>query len=174
MVWRWQYPTIIEHESESFIPESLRLTTPSTLTMSSRRMRYQLGPYTFTIHVQHPNPAFQFLFFGSWATIIAPMYIMEHDIQVWNQSSNGYTMPYPRLSENLTAMIQQYFDDEVATCNAGNTPFRSRTHISTATIKVRWQERGCYVSFSGSTSDYVLRVSSRIIGATISSTAAQD
>ncbi len=48
---------------------------------------------------------------------------MQHDIQLWSQSSNGYTLPDPTPSgSNATAIIDQYFYDEVATCNAGITP----------------------------------------------------
>ena len=54
--------------------------------------------------------------------LLAPNYVTQHDVALWNQSSNGYTLPYPTLSGNLTNRIYQYFVDEVSTCNAGATP----------------------------------------------------
>ena len=45
---------------------------------------------------------------------------MQNDISVWNQS--GYTLPYSSLNGNETAKIYQYFVDEAATCNTGETP----------------------------------------------------
>jgi peptide/nickel transport system substrate-binding protein len=80
------------------------------------------GPLSFTMHVEHPNSAFPFLMAGEWATILAPNYVMQHDLATWNQTSNGYSLPFPTLSGNLSARISQYFSDLVATCNAGNTP----------------------------------------------------
>ncbi|MHB8566037.1 MAG: ABC transporter substrate-binding protein [Nitrososphaerales archaeon] len=80
------------------------------------------GPLSFGMHIQHPNTAFPYLMAGEWATILAPNYIMQHDLAMWNQSSNGYTLPFPTLSGNLSNRISQYFSDLVATCNSGNTP----------------------------------------------------
>jgi peptide/nickel transport system substrate-binding protein len=81
------------------------------------------GPLSLTIHINNPNAAFPFLIgSNSWADILAPTYIMQHDIAIWN--SSGYTLPFPSLpsSGNETALINEYFQDEIATCNAGATP----------------------------------------------------
>ena len=80
------------------------------------------GPYSFTIHVMHPNTAFQFLLAGEWADIVAPDYVMQHDLAAWSQASQGYTLPYPTPSGNATTIVNEYLDDIAATCNAGATP----------------------------------------------------
>ena len=80
------------------------------------------GPFTFVIHVQHRNSAFPELLANEWADIIAPVYVMQHDLALWNQSSAGYTLPYPTLSGNLTNRINQYFLDFALTCDSGITP----------------------------------------------------
>ncbi len=79
------------------------------------------GPLTFTLHIQNPNPALPYLLEFT-TMVLAPAYVMEHDVGIWNQSGTGYTLPYPKLSGNLTSMMYQYFVDEVSTCNAGTTP----------------------------------------------------
>jgi ABC-type transport system substrate-binding protein len=84
------------------------------------------GPYTFTMHIQNPNAALPYLLANNaWADIIAPDYVMQKDIAMWNASSNGYTLPYKSYSSltgNSTQMIDEYFQDEIATCNSGVTP----------------------------------------------------
>ncbi len=80
------------------------------------------GPLTFQIHVVTPTAAFPYIMSGFWGEIFAPSYVMQHDIAMWNQNSAGYNLPYPTLTGNETSQIQQYFLDEVTTCNAGATP----------------------------------------------------
>lgn len=81
------------------------------------------GPMTFTMHIMHPNAAiFQILADDPLAAMIAPDYVMQKDIALWSQSSNGYTLPYPSPSGNATTMINQYLHDEIATCYTGATP----------------------------------------------------
>lgn len=80
------------------------------------------GPYSVTLHIMNPNGALPYLLSNLWANIVAPDYVMQHDIALWSQSSNGYTLPYPNPSGNATQMFNQYFYDEVATCNSGITP----------------------------------------------------
>lgn len=80
------------------------------------------GPYTFTMHVEHPDSSFPYLISGVYAGIIAPGYVIQHDLALWNQPSAGYTLPYPHPSGSAIQEINQYFMDEVATCNAGITP----------------------------------------------------
>lgn len=116
------------------------------------------GPLTFTIHVMNPNTAFPYLFANTWGQIMAPVNVMQHDLTLWNQSSNDYTLPYPTLRGNLTNQIREYFFDMAATCNAGATPkgcgatyFETSTQGSTAGT-------GPYIlqSNSATTSDIVL------------------
>ena len=82
------------------------------------------SPTTFTINVMNPNSAFPYLMTIPGADPIAPNYVMQHDLALWNQSSTGYKLPYPSLSSapDEMTMIKEYFYDEVATCNAGITP----------------------------------------------------
>jgi ABC-type transport system substrate-binding protein len=80
------------------------------------------GPLTFTIHVQNPSSAFPYLIAGTWAEIMAPNYVMQHDLVLWNQPDNGYTLPYPTLSGNITMQMYEYFADWAATCQSGATP----------------------------------------------------
>jgi len=82
------------------------------------------GPTTFTINAMHPNAAFNIILTIPAADPVAPNYVMQHDLALWNQSSTGYKLPYPSLSgapDEMT-MIKDYFYDLVATCNAGVTP----------------------------------------------------
>jgi ABC-type transport system substrate-binding protein len=81
------------------------------------------SPMTFEMHLIHPGAEFPFVIAGyNYGDIIAPMYVMQQDLALWNQSSTGYKLPYPELSGNLSTMIQQYFLDEVSTCGSGVTP----------------------------------------------------
>jgi ABC-type transport system substrate-binding protein len=79
------------------------------------------GPSSFELHIMHPNGALGFLLANQWANIVAPDYVMQQDIALWTQPSNGYTLPYPTLSGNVTDQMNQYFMDYQATCNAGVT-----------------------------------------------------
>jgi ABC-type transport system substrate-binding protein len=79
------------------------------------------GPLTFTLHIMTPNSALPYLLSNLWANIVAPDYVMQHDIALWSQPSKGYALPYPTLSGNVTAQMDQYFMDYQATCNAGAT-----------------------------------------------------
>jgi ABC-type transport system substrate-binding protein len=82
------------------------------------------SPTTFTINVMNPNSAFPYLLTIPAADPVAPNYVMQHDLALWNQSSTGYKLPYPSLSSapDEMTMIKDYFYDEVATCNSGITP----------------------------------------------------
>src|SRR5207245_6903154 len=80
------------------------------------------GSLTFTLHIQNPNSALPYILATIWGPeIVAPVYVMQHDLALWNQSSAGYTLPYQTLTGNETTMIHQYLMDEVATCDAGTT-----------------------------------------------------
>ena len=81
------------------------------------------GPLTFTLHVMNPNAAFGYLLAGVWASILAPNFVMQHDLALWKAPSAGYSLPYPDLSGgSLMDRMNEYLADEVATCNAGSTP----------------------------------------------------
>ncbi len=80
------------------------------------------GPLTFTLHLQNPNAALQYILAGTWADVIAPSYIMQQDLAMWNKPSGDYTLPYTSLSGNEMTEFNQYFLDLVSTCNAGVTP----------------------------------------------------
>ncbi|HYB45295.1 MAG TPA: ABC transporter substrate-binding protein [Nitrososphaerales archaeon] len=91
------------------------------------------GPLTFKVNVQNPNSAFAFLFANPIVDPVAPVYTMQHDLAMWNQTSAGYKLPFSKLSGGLNQEISQYFQDLVATCNAGNTPAGcGATYLSTA------------------------------------------
>jgi len=117
------------------------------------------GPLTFTINVMRPNSAFAYLFTGTWAYIVAPVYVMQNDLALWNASNSGYTLPYPKPSGNMTQQIQQYFDDEVATCNAGATPKGCGTTYLDGSYQGSLAGTGPYTmkSFGQSTNDIVLQ-----------------
>jgi ABC-type transport system substrate-binding protein len=81
------------------------------------------GPLAFRIHVMNPSAAFAFLIAGDMNSIaLAPNYVMQNDLSLWNSTNTGYKLPYPTLSGSLTNKINQYFQDEVATCDSGSTP----------------------------------------------------
>ncbi|MGP8124254.1 MAG: ABC transporter substrate-binding protein [Nitrososphaerales archaeon] len=116
------------------------------------------GPDTFTINVMTPNAAFPFLLAGEWASILAPSYVMQHDLALWTQSSNGYTLPYPTLSGTMNNQIQQYLDDLSATCNSGATPAGCAATYLDGSYSGSSAGTGPYVitSYSPNTSDFVL------------------
>lgn len=82
------------------------------------------SPTTFTLNVINPNSAFPYLLTIPAADPVAPNFVMQHDLALWNQSSTGYKLPYPSLSSapDEMTMIKWYFYDFEATCNAGITP----------------------------------------------------
>jgi ABC-type transport system substrate-binding protein len=80
------------------------------------------GPNSVTLHIMNPNAALPYLLSNLWANIVAPDFVIQHDLQLWSQSATGYTLPYPKTSGNVTQQMNQYFDDYQATCNAGITP----------------------------------------------------
>jgi len=76
------------------------------------------GPLTLTLHIMNPQGAVLYLLSNLWANIVAPDFVMQHDIALWGASGSGYTLPYPTLSGNVTQRMDQYYDDFQATCNA--------------------------------------------------------
>lgn len=93
------------------------------------------GPLTLTLHIMNPQGAVLYLLSNLWANIVAPDYVMQHDISLWMAPGSGYTLPYPTLSGNVTQQMGQYFDDFQATCNAqgcGATYLDSSTQGSLA------------------------------------------
>jgi ABC-type transport system substrate-binding protein len=80
------------------------------------------GTLTFQLNIMQPNSALRYLLTHPVTDIVAPDYVMQHDLALWTQSSNGYTLPYPTLSGNVTQQMNEYFVDYQATCNSGVTP----------------------------------------------------
>jgi ABC-type transport system substrate-binding protein len=76
------------------------------------------GPLSLTLHIMHPQGAVLYLLSNLWANIVAPDFVMQHDIALWSASGSGYTLPYPTLSGNVTQQMDEYFNDFQATCNA--------------------------------------------------------
>jgi len=116
------------------------------------------GPFTFVVHVQHPNSAFPELLANEWADILAPAYVMQHDLSLWNQSSTGYSLPYSTLSGNLSSQMNQYFLDAASTCNNGITPKGCGTTYLDGAYQGSQASTGPYVltSFDQRTNDIVL------------------
>ena len=80
------------------------------------------GPLSFTMNLESPNAAFPYLFANQWASIVAPGYVMQHDLSLWKSASPSYSLPYSTLGGNITNQITQYFLDEVSTCGTGASP----------------------------------------------------
>ena len=76
------------------------------------------GPLSLTLHIMNPQGAVLYLLSNLWANIVAPDFVMQHDISLWSASGSGYTLPYPTLSGNVTQQMDEYFNDFQATCNA--------------------------------------------------------
>ncbi len=133
------------------------------------------GGLTFQIHVMTPTAAFPYLLSIVNVEILAPSYVMQHDLALWNQSSLGYTLPYPTLTGNLSSQIQQYFLDEVATCNSGATPKGCATTYLDNSQDGSLAGTGPYTikSVSPTTDDIVLQANSGYWGGPSGSTHAQ-
>jgi ABC-type transport system substrate-binding protein len=118
------------------------------------------GPMTFTIHVQHPNAAFPYIFANVWAFILAPNYVMEQDVGLWNQSATGYALPYPTLTGNMSSRIYEYYLDEIATCNAGATPKGCGATYLDSSIQGSYAGTGPYIlqNVDFTTGDMTLKV----------------
>jgi ABC-type transport system substrate-binding protein len=117
------------------------------------------GPLSFTIKVQNPSEAFPYMLGDIGSDIVAPQFVMQNDLSLWNQSSSGYHLPYPSLSGNESQMIDEYFLDEVATCNGGATPKGCGETYLDASAQGSLAGTGPYTlkSFDDSTNDIVLQ-----------------
>lgn len=127
------------------------------------------GPLTFTLHIMHPNTALPYLLAGTWADILAPDYVMQTDLSSWRASSNDYSLPYPTPSGNASQIINQYFMDEVATCNAGVTPKGCGATYIDLDSQGSLASTGPYIieNFSASTSDFVLKANPNYWGGSL-------
>ncbi|MHB8567363.1 MAG: ABC transporter substrate-binding protein [Nitrososphaerales archaeon] len=127
------------------------------------------GSLTFTIHVQNPNLAFQYMLGDIGSDIIAPLYIMQNDLSLWNQNATGYSLPYPSLSGNESQMMRQYFVDEVSTCDSGATPHGCGTTFLDGSYGGSLAGTGPYVikSFDSTTNDFVLEANPHYWGGPI-------
>jgi peptide/nickel transport system substrate-binding protein len=117
------------------------------------------GPLTFKLHIQNPNAAFSYLLANTWADIVAPSYVMQHDLGLWTQSSNGYSLPFPTISGNLSNQINQYFMDEVNTCKTGVTSNGCGTTYLDTSMTGSLAGTGPYTlqSFNPSTNEILLK-----------------
>lgn len=118
------------------------------------------GPLTFQFNIMNPQPAsFPLLLANVYASIIDPLYVMPLDVNLWQ--SQGYSLPFPTLSGSETNMINQYFQDEIATCNTGPTPNGCGQTFLDAPKLGSLAGTGPYVlsSFNPSTNDIVLSAS---------------
>jgi ABC-type transport system substrate-binding protein len=127
------------------------------------------GPLTFTLHIINPNTALPYLLAGTWADILAPDYVMKTDLSLWSTSSNGYTLPYPTPGGNATQMMNEYFMDEVATCNAGATPKGCGATYIDSDTDGSLASTGPYIieNFSSSTNDFVLKANPNYWGGSL-------
>lgn len=75
------------------------------------------GQYSVQLNVQNPDAAFAYWLAIASSSIVAPDWVMSHDVSLW--TTNSYTLPYPTPSGNATQMMNQYFQDFVSTCNTG-------------------------------------------------------
>jgi len=80
------------------------------------------GPQTVELHIMNPNAAVLYFMAHPVSAIVAPGFVMQHDLALWSQSSNNYQLPYPTLTGNETQRTNEYMIDYQATCNAGATP----------------------------------------------------
>lgn len=78
------------------------------------------GQYSVQLNVMNPDAAFAYWLGIASSSIVAPDWVMSHDISLW--TTNGYTLPNPTPSGNATQMMNQYFHDFVSTCDTGATP----------------------------------------------------
>lgn len=117
------------------------------------------GPYSLTLHIQNPNSALPFLLANLWANLVAPDYVMQHDIQMWTKSGTGYSIPYTTLTGNTTAMMNEYMYDYSATCNSGITPKGCAATYLDGSYNGSLAGTGPYIiqSFNPSTNDVVLQ-----------------
>jgi len=125
------------------------------------------GPMTFSIHLQTPSNFFPYILSNyNFGWIISPEYVMQHDLSLWNQSSTGYTLPYPTLNGNLSNQIYEYYLDEVATCNGGITPNGCATTYLDGSYQGSMAGTGPYVisSFSQSSNDLAFQINSHYWG----------
>jgi ABC-type transport system substrate-binding protein len=78
------------------------------------------GQYSVQLNLVHPDAAFAYWLGIASSSIVAPDWVMQHDIALWK--TNSYTLPNPTPSGNATQMMDQYFHDFVSTCDTGATP----------------------------------------------------
>jgi ABC-type transport system substrate-binding protein len=119
------------------------------------------GPMTFSIHLETASNFFPYILSNyNFGWIIAPEYVMQHDLALWNQSSTGYTLPYPKLTGNMTNQIYEYYLDEVATCNSGLTPNGCGTTYLDGSYQGSLAGTGPYTitSYGQSTNDLTFQV----------------
>ncbi len=66
------------------------------------------GQNSVQLNLMEANAAFAYWLAIASSSIVAPDYVMQHDIALW--TSNGYHLPYATLSGNATSIMNQYFN----------------------------------------------------------------
>ena len=125
------------------------------------------GPMSFSMHLQTASNFFPYILSNyNFGWIIAPEYVMQHDLALWNKSSTGYTLPYPTLNGNLTNQINEYYLDEVATCNSGLTPNGCATTYLDGSYQGSLAGTGPYVitSYSQSSNNLAFQINAHYWG----------
>ncbi len=89
------------------------------------------GTLSFNLNIRNPNAAFPYLLSNVWAGIVAPDYVMSHDLSTWTTA--GYKLQYPTLSGNYSQMFYQYFVDMASTCNQLNNKGCGATYLDSST-----------------------------------------
>lgn len=125
------------------------------------------GPMSFSMHLETGSNFFPYILSNyNFGFILAPEYVMQHDLALWNQSSAGYTLPFPTLSGNLSSQIYEYYLDEVATCNSGITPNGCGTTYLDGSYQGSLAGTGPYIisSFDQSSNDLTFEVNPQYWG----------
>jgi ABC-type transport system substrate-binding protein len=126
------------------------------------------GPLSLEIHVSSPNSFIPFILSAyNYGMMLAPQFVMQHDLALWNQTSLGYTLPNPVLAGNETSQIYQYLVDEAATCNSGSTPTGCGTTYLDGSYQGSEAGTGPYIlqSYGKSTNDFVFAANPNYWGA---------
>jgi peptide/nickel transport system substrate-binding protein len=122
------------------------------------------GPYSVQLNVMNPDAAFAYWLGIASSSIVAPDWVMQHDIALW--TTNSYTLPNPTLSGNATQVMGQYFHDFVSTCDTGATPKGCGQTSLDFPSSGAMAGTGPYIlsSFSQSTNNIVLTANSKYWG----------
>jgi ABC-type transport system substrate-binding protein len=122
------------------------------------------GTYSVTLHILHPNPALPYFLSGEWSVMLAPDFVMQKDIALWNTAGSGYILPYPTINASGTTQVNQYLQDWASTCHAGITPNGCGTTYLDGSSSGSMAGTGPYVLTSASSSQQVMTAKSNYWG----------